>query len=73
MEPVSQEKSDRKHEPRYIKLHPADNVAIIVNDFGLPAGSVFSDGLRLVVRPPTLRRRRRQRRNRPSSTSTGEL
>ena len=48
MEPVSQEKSDRKHEPRYIKLHPADNVAIIVNDFGLPAGSVFPDGLRLV-------------------------
>jgi len=32
-------------EPRYIKLHPQDNVAIVVNDFGLPAGSRFSCGL----------------------------
>ena len=24
--------------PRYIKLNARDNVAIIVNDFGLPAG-----------------------------------
>ena len=47
MEAASKTKSDHKDTPRYIKLHPADNVAIIVNDFGLPAGSVFPDGLRL--------------------------
>jgi galactarate dehydratase len=33
--------------PRYIKLNPRDNVAIVVNDFGLPAGSRFSCGLSL--------------------------
>jgi len=27
--------------PRYIKLNARDNVAIVVNDFGLPAGSKF--------------------------------
>src|SRR5271155_3993482 len=48
MEAVSEIKSAHKDAPRYIKLHPLDNVAIIVNDFGLPAGSVFSDGLRLI-------------------------
>jgi len=25
-------------QPRYIKLNAKDNVAIVVNDFGLPAG-----------------------------------
>lgn len=34
-------------EPRYIKLNARDNVAIVVNDFGLPAGSRFSCGLEL--------------------------
>lgn len=34
-------------EPRYIKLNPRDNVAIVVNDFGLPAGSRFACGLEL--------------------------
>ena len=29
-------------QPRYIKLNDRDNVAIVVNDFGLPAGSRFS-------------------------------
>lgn len=29
----------------YIKVHPTDNVAIIVNDRGLPAGTRFPDGL----------------------------
>jgi galactarate dehydratase len=29
-------------QPRYIKLNARDNVAIVVNDFGLPAGSRFS-------------------------------
>jgi galactarate dehydratase len=31
--------------PRYIKLDDRDNVAIVVNDFGLPAGSKFESGL----------------------------
>ena len=34
-------------QPRYIKLNERDNVAIVVNDFGLPAGSQFSCGLQL--------------------------
>jgi galactarate dehydratase len=33
--------------PRYIKLNARDNVAIIVNDFGLPAGTRMTDGLEL--------------------------
>jgi galactarate dehydratase len=33
--------------PRYIKLNERDNVAIVVNDFGLPAGSRFACGLEL--------------------------
>lgn len=32
-------------EPRYIKLNPRDNVAIVVNDFGLPKGARFPCGL----------------------------
>ena len=34
-------------EPRYIKLNARDNVAIVVNDFGLPAGARFPCGLEL--------------------------
>jgi len=34
-------------EPLFIQMHPLDNVAIVVNDGGLPAGSVFANGLRL--------------------------
>jgi galactarate dehydratase len=34
-------------QPRYIKLNAQDNVAIVVNDFGLPAGSRFPCGLEL--------------------------
>ncbi|MCW2128008.1 galactarate dehydratase [Bradyrhizobium elkanii] len=34
-------------EPRYIKLNACDNVAIVVNDFGLPAGTRFPCGLAL--------------------------
>jgi galactarate dehydratase len=37
---------------RYIKMHEADNVAIVVNDGGLPAGAVFPDGLTLVEGVP---------------------
>ena len=34
-------------QPRYIKLNDRDNVAIVVNDFGLPAASRFPCGLEL--------------------------
>jgi len=33
--------------PRYIRVDMADNVAIIVNDFGLPRGTRFACGLQL--------------------------
>jgi len=33
--------------PRYIRVDNADNVAIIVNDFGLPRGTRFACGLQL--------------------------
>ena len=33
--------------PRYIRLNEADNVAIIVNAFGMPAGTKFPGGLTL--------------------------
>ncbi|SDG70482.1 galactarate dehydratase [Propionivibrio dicarboxylicus] len=33
--------------PLYIKVHDTDNVAIVVNSGGLPAGTVFEDGLTL--------------------------
>ncbi len=38
--------------PRYIRVHADDNVAIVVNDNGLPAGSVFPCGLRLTEHVP---------------------
>jgi galactarate dehydratase len=30
--------------PFYIRVRPQDNVAIVVNDGGLPKGAVFADG-----------------------------
>jgi galactarate dehydratase len=33
--------------PRYLRLHETDNVAVIVNDGGVAAGTVFDDGLRV--------------------------
>ncbi|QWA10058.1 galactarate dehydratase [Sodalis ligni] len=36
----------------YIKVHDTDNVAIIVNNNGLPAGTKFPDGLELVEHIP---------------------
>jgi len=39
-------------EPRYILMHEADNVAIVVNDGGLPAGTVFPSGLTLCDKVP---------------------
>ncbi|MBV6305900.1 galactarate dehydratase [Candidimonas humi] len=38
--------------PLYIRISPQDNVAIVVNDGGLPAGAVFADGLALVEGVP---------------------
>ena len=38
--------------PRHIRMHAADNVAIVANDSGLPAGTVMADGLRLVDKVP---------------------
>ena len=38
--------------PRYIVMHANDNVAIVVNDGGLPAGTRFDSGLVLVDRVP---------------------
>ena len=38
--------------PRRIQIHPRDNVAIVVNEGGLPAGTAFPDGLTLATRVP---------------------
>jgi galactarate dehydratase len=40
------------HVPRTIRMQASDNVAIVVNDGGLPAGTVFPDGLTLVEGVP---------------------
>ncbi|MEO8857614.1 MAG: galactarate dehydratase [Burkholderiaceae bacterium] len=39
-------------DPLYIRMHAADNVAIVANDGGLPADSPFPCGLRLRERVP---------------------
>ena len=38
--------------PLYITMHPADNVAIVANDGGLPPGTVFPSGLTLREQVP---------------------
>ena len=38
--------------PLFIKMHDADNVAIVANDGGLPAGTVFPSGLSLRDKVP---------------------
>ncbi|HEY6135766.1 MAG TPA: galactarate dehydratase [Rubrivivax sp.] len=38
--------------PLYITMHPGDNVAIVANDGGLPAGTRFESGLTLVDKVP---------------------
>ncbi len=38
--------------PLYIKVHETDNVAIVVNNNGLPAGTTFDDGLQLIEHVP---------------------
>ncbi len=39
-------------EPLYIRMHVSDNVAIVANDGGLPAGTVFATGLCLRDKVP---------------------
>ncbi|MDY0048543.1 MAG: galactarate dehydratase [Thauera propionica] len=39
-------------QPITIRMHPADNVAIVANDGGLPAGTVLADGLVLCEHVP---------------------
>ena len=43
--------SDQR-EPLFVRMHPADNVAIVVNDGGLPGGATFGNGLRLTEAVP---------------------
>jgi galactarate dehydratase len=38
--------------PLYIRMHAADNVAIVANDGGLPTGTTFVDGLCLIEHVP---------------------
>src|SRR5690349_13548055 len=38
--------------PLYITMDERDNVAIVANDGGLPAGTTFASGLRLVDKVP---------------------
>ena len=38
--------------PLYIKIHENDNVAIVASDGGLPAGTIFPDGLILTEHVP---------------------
>lgn len=40
------------NDPLYIRMDPRDNVAIVANDGGLPAGARFSCGLTLAERVP---------------------
>ena len=44
--------SAKQNKPLYIKLHDDDNVAIVVNAGGLPAGTVFECGLTLLEQIP---------------------
>lgn len=44
--------STEKSAPLYITMHEHDNVAIVANDGGLPAGTVFASGLKLVDKVP---------------------
>lgn len=44
--------SDTSAAPITIRMHERDNVAIVANDGGLPAGTVLADGLVLIERVP---------------------
>lgn len=39
-------------QPLFIRMHEADNVAIVVNDGGLLSGTVFANGLTLIEKVP---------------------
>jgi len=41
-----------RKDPLYIRMHPADNVAIVANEGGLAAGTVFPSGLTLREKVP---------------------
>jgi len=41
-----------EQQPLYVQVHPSDNVAIVVNEGGLPAGTTFSSGLTLAEAIP---------------------
>jgi len=43
---------ENRTQPLFIRMHERDNVAIVANDGGLPAGAVFPCGLALVERVP---------------------
>ncbi|ETF01160.1 D-galactarate dehydratase [Advenella kashmirensis W13003] len=43
---------EETHTPLYIRISPKDNVAIVVNDGGLPAGACFPCGLTLQTAVP---------------------
>lgn len=43
---------DHRDSPRYIKLHPQDNVGVVVNEPGVAAGTAFADGLTTVEAIP---------------------
>src|SRR5262245_57975344 len=45
--PVNMEASKQFEVPRVIRMHPDDNVAIVVNEFGLPAGAQLPSGPKL--------------------------
>jgi galactarate dehydratase len=40
--------SGNKLRPLFVQVHPQDTVAIIVNEGGLPAGTQFDSGLKLI-------------------------
>jgi hypothetical protein len=44
---MGRDTSTKPEAPRVIRMHPADNVAIVVNDFGAPAGAKLLSGLTL--------------------------
>ena len=44
--------SEERSRALYVKVHPDDNVAIVVNEGGLPAGARFDSGLTLVEHVP---------------------
>jgi galactarate dehydratase len=41
---MGRDTSTKPEAPRVIRMHPADNVAIVVNDFGAPAGAKLLSG-----------------------------